>query len=147
MDLIKQVFLPHKAETIMSISLSISLPPDKRKWGGTSNGKFTVSNTYRLIIEDSEKGVLGENFDQAMMKLLWKIIWGMRTPNKVRNFIWRACKDILATKTNLRKVDNDLCTSCNKAAETSGHMFWFCEKAKQVWNGSKMEFLFITAEN
>ena len=83
LDLIKQVFLPHEVETILSIPLSLSLPPDKRKWGGTSNGKFTVSSTYRLVMEDSEKGVLGENSNQAMMKLLWKRIWGMRMPNKV----------------------------------------------------------------
>ena len=71
-------------------------------------------------------------------------------PNKVRNFTWRACKDILATKMNLRKrhiTSNDLCMSCNKATETSGHMFWFCEKAKEVWNGNKMVFPFIIVEN
>lgn len=26
-------------------------------------------------------------------------------------------------------------------------MFWFCEKAKEVWNGSKMEFPFIITGN
>ncbi|XP_030930941.1 uncharacterized protein LOC115956788 [Quercus lobata] len=84
------------------------------------------------------------------MKLLWKTIWGMKTLNKVQNFIWRACKDILATKTNLRKhhiTSNDLCTSRNKAAETSGHMFWFYEKAKEVWNSSKMVFPFMITGN
>lgn len=55
--MIKQVFLPHEAETVMSIHLSLNLPPDKRTWGGTSNGKSTVSSAYRLIMKNSEKDV------------------------------------------------------------------------------------------
>lgn len=140
------MFLPHEAEIILSISLSLSLPPDRRTWGVTNNGKFTVSNAYRLIIEDCGRSVLGENYEQSMMKQLWRRIWGMRTLNKVRNFTWRACKNILATKTNLKKchiTNNDLCLKCNMEAETSGHMFWFCDRAKEVWSRSKMAFPFL----
>lgn len=28
-------------------------------------------------------------------------------------------------------------------AETSGHMLWFCDSAKEVWSGSKLVFPFV----
>ena len=34
--------------------------------------------------------------------LVWKKIWKMRVPNKIRHFIWCAAKDSLPTKQNLK---------------------------------------------
>lgn len=70
----------------------------------------------------------------------------MKTPNKIRNFTWKACKNILATKTNLKRcnITNDnLCISYKKQFETNGHMFLFCDKAKEVWSSSKLVFPFL----
>ena len=69
------------------------------------------------------------------MKSLWKAIWKLHCPNKIRNFIWRVCKDILPTKTKLRdckipvEVECDLC----EGVETVGHTFWSCDIAAAVW--------------
>jgi hypothetical protein len=39
-------------------------------------------------------------------KDVWQLIWFLKTPNSVKHFLWRACKNILPTKINLfnRKV-------------------------------------------
>ena len=34
--------------------------------------------------------------------LVWKKIWKMRVPNKIHHFIWRAAKDSLPMKKNLK---------------------------------------------
>ena len=41
-DMIQQLFLPQEAEKILSIPLSIRLPPDQLIWSKTPSGKFTT---------------------------------------------------------------------------------------------------------
>ena len=65
----------------------------------------------------------------------------MQVPNKVKHFAWKACRDILATKENLWKrniTKDNLCESCGKAPKTICHIFWFCDRAKEVWLSSKL---------
>ena len=79
------------------------------------------------------------------MKLVWKSIWNLNLPNKIQNFAWRACREDLATKSNLLKrhiTQDDLCPQCGKGAETSVHLFWFCDQAKEAWSNSKAVFPF-----
>lgn len=70
------------------------------------------------------------------MKSLWKAVWKLHCLNKIKNFIWRACKDILLTKTKLRdrkipvEVECGLCES----VETAGHAFWCCDFAAAIWH-------------
>ena len=49
------------------------------------------------------------------MKLLWRKIWYLGMPNKVKHLVWWACKDSIPTKANLvrRKIlYDDLCEAC-----------------------------------
>ena len=51
---------------------------------------------------ESSRGDLGRE--------VWKAIWNLRVPNKIKVFSWRACRSILPTRVNLSKkrivVDN-----------------------------------------
>ncbi|XP_075648666.1 uncharacterized protein LOC142619455 [Castanea sativa] len=67
---------------------------------------------------------------------MWNRIWQLHTPPKVRNFVWRACSDILPTRTNLyrRKVPVDpACGICQQHDETVAHALWSCPMARNVW--------------
>ena len=58
---------------------------------------------------------------------------------KVKLFIWRACKAILPTQTNLfdKGVSQTYsCLWCGDEAETVGHLLWGCEFAQRVWKAS-----------
>ena len=55
--------------------------------------------------------------------------------------MWRACKNILPTKDRLlaRGVGSgDYCALCVQS-ETSGHILWGCQYAKEVWSGTKIK--------
>lgn len=70
-------------------------------------------------------------------KAFSKSIWKLPVPNRIRAFAWRACKNIPPAKTNLfhRHVTQHAnCDECGLEAETSGHLFWHCERAKAVWS-------------
>ncbi|KAK7825031.1 putative ribonuclease h protein, partial [Quercus suber] len=56
-----------------------------------------------------------------------------------------ACHNILATKENLLKrhiTTDDKCEECGKESEPIYHLFWFCDKAKEVWANTKLVFPF-----
>jgi hypothetical protein len=135
--LIKEVFEENEAMVICQIPLSPSFPKDRMVWMGTKNSEFTVRSAYHLCkeIQDREggqcsSGVKGEE--------VWKAIWSMEVPNTVKVFRWRACNNILPTKTNLflkRVVDNMKCPCCEFEDETILHVLWECPASRDVWGG------------
>lgn len=143
--LVQQIFLPNDAETILSIPLSNRLPPDKVIWAVNKNGRFSVRSAYRLAMEEVWKERNGDSSDCSTMKQIWKRVWGLETQNKIRNFTWKACHNILATKENLMKrhiTTDDRCEECGKDFESICHLFWFCDKAKDAWENTKLVFPF-----
>jgi hypothetical protein len=75
--------------------------------------------------------------------MLWKGIWNMNSPNVLKNFMWRACKNLLLTKENLMKrkvVEEPLCPICNLEVETTLHVLWDCPASIDVWGASHRFF-------
>ena len=67
---------------------------------------------------------------------VWKGIWRIRAPNKIRLFIWRAVKGSLPTKENLHKrhiLLDVTCSLCDEHQEKIMHALWLCDLAKAVW--------------
>ena len=57
-------------------------------------------------------------------KQLWKKIWQLQVPPKIKNFLWRACRNVLPTKQALlkRKVTVDpIYERCHSVVEESVH--------------------------
>jgi hypothetical protein len=64
------------------------------------------------------------------------MVWSSRVQLKVRNFIWRACRNILPTQTKLfeKKISSSFsCLWCEEEPETCDHVLWRCEFAQRVW--------------
>nr|XP_023894138.1 uncharacterized protein LOC112006071 [Quercus suber] len=130
-DVIEHVFEPAEAAIIKAIPLSSFSQRDKLIWPFTLSGQYTVKLGYRFLYE-------GCTTDQAPAddSLFWKKIWGLEVPNKVKNFVWRACREALPTKANLyrRKIAQDaLCDSCKVRFEDGSHSIFFCSNVQVVW--------------
>ena len=144
-DLIHQCFLPQDVEAILSIPLSAYGGRDRMIWAATKNGKFTVRSAYKLAQAIQSDGNTPESFDPSALKQTWRRLWDLNVPNKFKHFAWKACKNILATKENLkkRKITTDyICDSCGKEYESTCHLFWLCDKAREIWSTSKLVFPF-----
>ncbi|XP_075659272.1 uncharacterized protein LOC142629188 [Castanea sativa] len=140
-DLISQCFLPQDVEAILSIPLSAQGGIDRMIWSETKNGKFTVRSAYKLAQIIQSDGNITESSDPTALKRIWRRLWDMKVPNKIKHFAWKACKNILATKENLQKrsiIKDIICDSCGKASESTCHLFWLCDKAKETWSSSKL---------
>ena len=116
--LIEKLFLPCEVDSIKSIPLSMRMLADKLIWEETNNGLFTVKSAYKVainILVASPLGSLGSSSDESNMRCFWKRVWKLDVPLKVQHFVWRACRDILPTKTNLghrQVLVEDMCDEC-----------------------------------
>ena len=136
-DLVRTLFLPFEATTILNIPLSYSLPEDKIIWVGNKKGEFTVKSAYYIALNLS-KGEVDEECSSGDCRApLWKRIWHLKIPSKIRIFGWRACLNGLPTAENLKKRGintSELCPCCEKEPESITHSLLRCEIAKKVWN-------------
>ena len=127
-DLVRSIFLPFKAESILKIPISYSLPEDQLIWMGNKRGSFTVKSAM-CVVEENETGESTAEHNQSPF---WRRIWHL----KVRIFAWRACRNGLPTKLNLwcRGLNSSsFCPLCNKEMESLQHALLHCTHAKHTW--------------
>ncbi|XP_075640643.1 uncharacterized protein LOC142612431 [Castanea sativa] len=108
---------------------------DSLKWKESKNRVFSVRTAYHVALR-LNKPLTGEHSLEAHDQRMWKKLWSLNIPPKVRTFIWRACLDVLPTKANLarRKVRiDDRCSICCQQSETTCHILWECPLARNVW--------------
>ncbi|XP_065634207.1 putative ribonuclease H protein At1g65750 [Quercus suber] len=94
-----------------------------------------MKSGYRLLSEEDMKDSPSSS-NLSPTKRIWKGIWSLKTPNKVKTLLWRAGTDSLPSKASLLKrkvVCNDLCSECKLESESSFHALWVCCVVAQVW--------------
>ncbi|XP_059446681.1 uncharacterized protein LOC132178249 [Corylus avellana] len=67
---------------------------------------------------------------------LWGEIWKLAIPSVGKNFMWRACNNLLPTKKKLlhrKVVQESMCPICGMEEETVCHILWDCPSARDVW--------------
>ena len=71
-----------------------------------------------------------------MGREVWKTLWNLKLPNKIKVFGWRACYRILPTRVNLSKkwiIADNWCEACKTEPETEIHALWNCAVAQDIW--------------
>ena len=102
-DLVKSLFLPFEARTILNIPISYNLLEDKIIWVGNNKGVFTVKSASCVALNMVDSSEEGESSYGDPRDLLWKKVWHLNIPSKIIIFAWRACVDALLTMVNLQK--------------------------------------------
>ena len=121
-ELIDGIFASDEAAIIKKIPLGQIASKDVLIWPHSSNGRYSCKSGYRFLKEETKL-----SYNQQPLTLdtyLWKNLWLLQVPNKVRNLLWRACRDAMPTKANLvrRKIiEEPLCDRCHEAHETPLH--------------------------
>uniref|UniRef100_A0A7N2LJ47 Reverse transcriptase zinc-binding domain-containing protein n=1 Tax=Quercus lobata TaxID=97700 RepID=A0A7N2LJ47_QUELO len=130
-------FLPWEAEVVRRIPVSEGSAEDVLIWPLTQlDGNYSVQSAYKM----SEADMNSQKPSSSSMdggSRVWKGIWKIRTPNRIRHFVWRAARDSLPTKQNLKlrhiPID-DTCALCGEYQESLMHHVWLCEQAQLVWH-------------
>ena len=104
-------------------------------WPLTNDGDYSVRSAYRMLVS-TEALLMLSSSSHDNNGVVWKQIWKIRTPNKIRHFIWHAAKDSLPTKQNLQARHlpiNQVCDGCGDHTEMTLHSLWLCDQACSVW--------------
>ena len=94
-DVVKTLFLPFEADMILKIPLSQRLPEDSLIWIGNKRGVFTVKSAYHIAAKIQSDKDLGESSSGDSRSIIWKKLWKMKLPPKIKIFAWRACVNSL----------------------------------------------------
>ena len=91
-----------------------------------------MKSGYKFLQECAEN-----SHASAQDSAFWKKVWGLEVPSKVKNFVWRACREALPTRKNLqwRKIVPDgLCDLCKAGEEECSHALFFCSDVQVIWS-------------
>uniref|UniRef100_A0A803PBD0 Uncharacterized protein n=1 Tax=Cannabis sativa TaxID=3483 RepID=A0A803PBD0_CANSA len=102
---LQQFFSPPDVDRILSIPLSLFPCDDVLLWHYTSTSLYTY-------------------------------FWGLKLPSKIRIFAWRAYHEALPTAATLQHrhiSSTPQCPLCQMHLETINHVFFWCNRARQVW--------------
>ena len=142
--LIKEIFHPDDVKDILAIPLRQDME-DWIAWHFDSKGLFSVKSAYRLGIslkEEQAGRVTSSSTSSSSINPIWKKIWSLKLPGKIKVFIWRLCHNSLPTRMNIKRKCIDLdtrCPMCNRADEDGGHLFLKCKQVKPVWRSLLVE--------
>lgn len=108
----------------------------RKIWPQTPTGTYLVKSGYRFL---SQEGLLPDQqrAHTGQVQALWKQVWGLQVPNRVRNFICWACRNTIPTKTNVvwRQILNeDICEQWHQHAEDVLHALWSCPSVSGTWD-------------
>ncbi|XP_075645058.1 uncharacterized protein LOC142616054 [Castanea sativa] len=125
-DTIMTIFNREDAEAICKIPLSHRRVSDVVVWLHNKEGVYTIRSGYhvdRKVLREWAVSSTGSGQE------LWKKLWRVRVPNKLKVFAWRACHEILPTRVNLAKrkiIRENLCLF--------SRMELFVVQAWTLWN-------------
>ena len=128
---------------IKLIPVSEGCVEDLLIWPSTSDKNYSIRSAYHMLAKEASS----QDSDSSSMggsQKVWKGIWKIRTPNKIRHFIWCATRDSLPTKHNLKARHlpvEDTCALCGDFQETFMHCIWLCEQAQAVFGKSEISFV------
>lgn len=139
--LVRQTFTDEDAELILKLKPHVSRR-DSFKWGFTSNGCYSSQSGRRLLELLKERQQSPHVGLPPIEKRLWKAIWKIRAPQKLKHFLWRVLAGALPVKErlNTRGLHLDArCKLCNTGSESIGHLLFSCSYAKEVWERSGIQ--------
>ena len=119
------IFIPEEAAAIKKIPLSRTAVEDSIFWPMEQDGRYTCKSGYRFLMEDEENIFQEEPPDAD--NSFWNRIWDLDVPNKVKNLIWRACRNSLPTNENLVRrtiISDATCDRCAICPENPIHALW-----------------------
>ena len=133
-DVVSNIFNSRDKELILKILLSSRRDDDVWYWLAEPRGCYSVHSYYKVLTPTTPGSFAG----------VWRKLWNLNVPNKVKNFIWRAVKHVLPTSINLTSKMVDIpstCTVCNAYEENVLHSLIACSFAKSCWISSPVVFV------
>jgi hypothetical protein len=137
--LLRSLFNPVDVNRILQIPLNVGAFEDFMAWNYNRTGKFSVKSAYHLEWKHkfgASAGPAASLGSPSAINPVWKILWKLKIPSKVKIFCWNALHGSLPLKSILanRHIGNSgQCPICTQGAEDVKHLLFTCPAAIDVW--------------
>jgi hypothetical protein len=135
-EMLSDLFNTVDKNRIMQIPLHQQGFDDFIAWGFTKHGQYTVRSGYHMQWRHqfgTRQFVLpGSSANNPV----WKILWKLQIPSKIKIFIWRAIHGIIPLKCILanRHIGNSSeCPICKQGPEDIQHLLFLCPATQDLW--------------
>lgn len=112
---------------------------DRFIWPTTKNERYSVKTGYHWL-QSRLPFPPWQNFaySRVIQSHLWKLIWKLQTPTKIRHFLWRSLHGALPTMAALYQrysTPNPICFIGHNQVESIEHLFLQCPWVEAIWFG------------
>ena len=99
--MVEGLFHEEEAKLIKKIPLSCFASEDILYWPYSSNGLYNCKLGYKFLKMEEE--LMDRAHDSTIDEdtQVWKRMWSMNVPQKVKTLLWRACREAMPTKCSL----------------------------------------------
>ncbi|MBA0626167.1 hypothetical protein Godav_003881 [Gossypium davidsonii] len=119
----------NEARKVLSIPLSRHLQEGKQAWRAEAFGKYSVrSGGYKLLLKESAE--VEPNLQRATSRQVYKKLWLIELPEKIKITFWRAYKKFIPIYKNLQKIrlrNTVACPRCTYDDESLEHASRDCQ--------------------
>lgn len=139
---IKGIFTPAIVIQILQTPISWQGGADILWWPFSKSGDFSVKSCYYQINSKKTLNNQGASSSSSIPKQVWKLIWKISVPQKIKMFLWKLCNNSLPVKENLRKrkvLSSGFCPFCHFPVETIEHSLLLCDWTRMVWLASQIQ--------
>lgn len=137
-NFIREFFWPIDVDRILQIPLHQDDTEDYVAWHLTKTGVFSVRSAYYKQWGDSYGSTEPSSLSSGSAPHpIWKKLWSLKVPNKVKIFCWRSLHNAIPCFGVL--VDQHISTSaqcpvCKQHAEDVAHALSGCTRVRQIWS-------------
>ena len=136
-DIIESYFFKFEAATIKTIPFCRTIQEGVLiYWPFNSEAEYSVKAGYKCLQDVQLSQQPGPSAIDTL-KPLWKKIWSLNVPSKVKHLVWHACKNSLRTKANLVKrhvLTEGLCEICKLRQEDMVHVLYRYLDLENFWS-------------
>ncbi|KAK8618037.1 hypothetical protein V6N13_115912 [Hibiscus sabdariffa] len=147
---VRRLFSEDQALHILNMPIPSVDTPDKIIWRADRSGSYSVRSGYRLLIGATEGiSTSPASHYEDEIKSLYRSLWSLPLPQKIKIAFWRFTKNFIPTSVNLsnRRMNiNTSCTLCNLEVESVEHLFLSCPFSHHVLAGLGVDLPLITAD-
>jgi hypothetical protein len=137
-ELLQTIFCNVDVGRILEIPLHNQGFDDFIAWNFNKNGRYSVRSGYHLQWRH-QFGARGAHLalpGSSALNPVWKELWQMKVPSKIKIFLWRALHGIVPLKSILANKHigtSGQCPVCMAAPEDVLHLLFQCTAAREVW--------------
>jgi hypothetical protein len=117
-------------------------------WHYNTRGLFSVKSAYKVQRScerrKDRRGAQSSSNGTDLENEIWKKLWELKCPGKIKHFLWRFAHNSLALRIGLERRGMELdtkCVMCERQNEDGCHLFFKCKYAMPVWKELGLEHI------